>query len=107
MEAREVVRHLRGEKGGDGEVVLGIWEWGKNVCWESFCCAGYVLAPSSIWHCYKMLIFWCLVEMKLITAAIYTSFTTHISDDEGIEQIDAYTAGPKSNRLLLRFERVE
>lgn len=49
----------------------------------------------------------CLVEMKLITAAIYTNFSTHIVNDEGIEQIDAYTAGPRSNRLLLRFERVE
>ncbi|KAL2040814.1 hypothetical protein N7G274_006272 [Stereocaulon virgatum] len=46
-------------------------------------------------------------EMKLITAAIYANFTTHIVDDEGIEQIDAYTAGPKGNKLMLRFERVE
>jgi hypothetical protein len=45
--------------------------------------------------------------MKLITASIYTNFTTHIVDDEGIEQIDAYTAGPRANKLMLRFERVE
>ena len=44
--------------------------------------------------------------MKLITAAMYTNFATHIVDDDGIEQIDAYTAGPKSNKLILRFERV-
>ena len=47
------------------------------------------------------------IEMKLITAAIYTNFSTHIVDDEGIEQIDAYTAGPRRNKLVLRFERVE
>ena len=45
------------------------------------------------------------IEMKLITAAIYTNFTTHIVDDEGIEQIDAYTAGPRSNKLILQFKR--
>ena len=45
--------------------------------------------------------------MKLITAAIYTNYKTHIVDDEGIEQEDAYTAHPKSNKLVLRFERVE
>ena len=44
--------------------------------------------------------------MKLITAAIYTNFTTHIVDDTGIEQADAYTAPPKSNKLMLRFEHV-
>ena len=46
-------------------------------------------------------------EMKLITAAIYTNYRTYIVDDEGIEQEDAYTAHPKSNKLVLRFERVE
>lgn len=45
--------------------------------------------------------------MKLITAAIYTNYTTHIVDDEGIEQIDAYTAHPRANKLVLRYERVE
>ena len=45
--------------------------------------------------------------MKLIVAAIYTNFTTHIIDDEGIEQVDAYTAGPRGNKLILSFERVE
>lgn len=46
------------------------------------------------------------LEMKLITAAIYTNFTTHMIDDEGIEQADAYTAGPRSGRLILGFKRV-
>ena len=47
------------------------------------------------------------LEMKLIIAAIYTNFSTHVVDDEGIEQEDAYTAGPRGNKLMLRFERVE
>lgn len=46
-------------------------------------------------------------EMKLITAAIYTNYRTHIIDDEGIEQVDAYTAHPRANQLILGFERVE
>lgn len=45
--------------------------------------------------------------MKLIIAAIYTNFTTHIVDDAGIEQEDAYTAGPRENKLMLRFEHVK
>lgn len=44
--------------------------------------------------------------MKLITAAIYTNFTTHIVNDDGIEQMDGYTCGPISNQLFLRFEKV-
>ena len=44
--------------------------------------------------------------MKLVIAAIYTNYTTHIVDDTGIEQIDAYVAGPRANKLILRFERV-
>lgn len=45
--------------------------------------------------------------MKLITAAIYTNYRTHIVDDEGIEQVDAYTAHPRAEKLILRYERVE
>ncbi len=45
--------------------------------------------------------------MKLVTAAIYTNYTTHIVDDEGIEQVDAYTAHPRANKLILKFERLE
>lgn len=49
----------------------------------------------------------CRAEMKLITAAIYTNYTTHVVDDEGIEQVDQYTAHPRANQLILGFERVE
>ncbi|KAI1411126.1 cytochrome P450 [Hypoxylon sp. FL1857] len=45
-------------------------------------------------------------EIKLIIAAIYSNYTSHIVDDEGIEPTDAYTGHPKSNYLYLRFERV-
>ncbi|KAI6353484.1 hypothetical protein MCOR25_008970 [Pyricularia grisea] len=43
-------------------------------------------------------------EMKLIFAAIYSNYTTHIVDDAGIEQDDGYIAGPKSGRLWIRLE---
>ena len=45
--------------------------------------------------------------MKLIIAAIYTNFSTHIVDDAGMEQEDAYTASPRGNKLMLSFEHAE
>jgi cytochrome P450 len=45
-------------------------------------------------------------EMKLIVTAIYTNWRTAIVDDDGIDEIDAYTTRPRSNRLLLRFQHV-
>jgi len=45
--------------------------------------------------------------MKLVLAAIYSNYTTHIVDDAGMaEQMDAYTARPAYESLILRFERV-
>lgn len=46
-----------------------------------------------------------LQEIKLITAAIYSNYTTSIVDDTGIEPIDAYTTRPHKDPIL-RFERV-
>lgn len=45
-------------------------------------------------------------EIKLLVAAIYSNYATAIVDDEGIEEIDAYTTRPRANRLVLRFSRV-
>jgi hypothetical protein len=45
--------------------------------------------------------------MKLVIAAVYTNYTTHIVNDNGIEQSDGYTCGPVGNQLTLRFEEVE
>jgi hypothetical protein len=45
-------------------------------------------------------------EIKMIIAAVYSNFRTHVVNDEGIEQMDGYTTGPKSNKLILRFEKV-
>jgi hypothetical protein len=47
-----------------------------------------------------------LQEIKYIVAAIYTNYTTHIVDDDGIEQTDIYTAPPKGGKLIVRVERV-
>ncbi|KAH8811110.1 putative cytochrome P450 monooxygenase [Xylogone sp. PMI_703] len=47
-----------------------------------------------------------LYFLKLSTAAIYTNFSTEIIDDEGIEQEDAFLAGPKGEKLVLRFHPV-
>ncbi|KAF2849838.1 cytochrome P450 [Plenodomus tracheiphilus IPT5] len=45
-------------------------------------------------------------QMKYIVAALYSNYSTHIIDDTGIEQSDAYTAPPKSENLIIRLERV-
>ncbi|GAW20275.1 hypothetical protein ANO14919_097760 [Xylariales sp. No.14919] len=45
-------------------------------------------------------------EMKLVVAAIYSNFSSHIVDDRGIEQTDMYTGHPRSNALHLRYERI-
>ncbi|KAK4230118.1 hypothetical protein QBC38DRAFT_55354 [Podospora fimiseda] len=45
-------------------------------------------------------------EMKLIIAAIYSNYTSHIVDDEGVaSQGDGYTGRPAKERLYLRFEK--
>lgn len=41
--------------------------------------------------------------LKLSIAAIYSNFETAIVDDEGIEQEDAFLAGPVGEKLVLRF----
>lgn len=43
-------------------------------------------------------------EIKLILATIYTSFTTAVLDDTGIEQEDAYTARPRGHTLVVRVQ---
>jgi hypothetical protein len=43
--------------------------------------------------------------MKLIIASIYTNYTTRIVNDEGIEQADGFSTGPKGNKLILQLER--
>jgi unspecific monooxygenase len=45
------------------------------------------------------------LELKLIVAAIYTNFESVVIDDDGIEQVDGFSAGPKGNKLILQFAR--
>lgn len=47
-----------------------------------------------------------MTELKVVVAAIWANYVTHIVDDVGMEQSDGYTGHPKSNSLYLRFERV-
>jgi hypothetical protein len=44
--------------------------------------------------------------MKLIVASIYTNYTTHIIDDDGIEQTDSIVASPVGEKLVLGFNRI-
>ncbi|KAK0707436.1 cytochrome P450 [Lasiosphaeris hirsuta] len=46
-------------------------------------------------------------EMKLVAAAVYSNYTSHIVDDEGMaQQTDGYTGRPQKERLFLRYEKV-
>lgn len=38
---------------------------------------------------------------------IYSEFETIIVDDAGIEQLDSVIAGPKGDRLLLKFVKCD
>jgi hypothetical protein len=45
-------------------------------------------------------------EMKLVAAAIYSNYTTHIVDDDGVaDQTDGYTSRPAKERLFVRLEK--
>ncbi|PVI00794.1 cytochrome P450 [Periconia macrospinosa] len=47
-----------------------------------------------------------LITTKVILASVYTSFTTTIIDDEGVEQRDSLPADPVGDKLILGFSRV-
>jgi len=47
-----------------------------------------------------------LQEIKLLVASIYSNWTTEIVNDDGIEEVDAYTTKPTRNRLDLRFRHI-
>lgn len=47
------------------------------------------------------------IEMLVLLAAIYTNYSSHIVDAEGIEPVDEFIAGPRAGKLILRFEEVE
>ena len=44
--------------------------------------------------------------MKYIVAALYSSYSTTIVDDAGIEQSDAYTAPPRSDKLMIKLNKL-
>lgn len=46
-------------------------------------------------------------EMKYIVATLYSSYSTAVVDDTGIEQSDAYTAPPKGDKLMIRLEELK
>lgn len=45
-------------------------------------------------------------EIKYILAALYTNYTTSVVDDMGIKQVDAYTAPPESEKLMIKLQRL-
>jgi hypothetical protein len=45
--------------------------------------------------------------MKYVVAALYSNYTTFVVDDRNIEQMDSYTAPPRSDKLIIRLEHVK
>ncbi|KAH8672692.1 cytochrome P450 [Tricladium varicosporioides] len=45
-------------------------------------------------------------SMKHAIAGIYTNFLSSIVNSEGIEQAEGFTAGPRGNKLVLRYQHV-
>jgi len=45
--------------------------------------------------------------MKYIIAALYSGYSTTIVDDTGIEQVDAYTAPPTSDKLMIKLQKLD
>jgi hypothetical protein len=48
-----------------------------------------------------------ITEMKYIVAALYSNYGTTIVDDTDIEQADSYTAPPKSDKLIIKLDKLE
>ena len=44
--------------------------------------------------------------MKYIITALYSNYSTTIVDDTDIEQSDSYTAPPKSDKLMIRLQKL-
>jgi hypothetical protein len=44
--------------------------------------------------------------MKYIITALYSNYSTSIVDDTGMEQSDSYTAPPRSEKLMIRLEKL-
>ncbi|OCK76746.1 cytochrome P450 [Lepidopterella palustris CBS 459.81] len=82
-------RWMQGEKGTGGTEAMRRWFW-------AFGSGGRMCVGSNF----------AVQTLKLITASIYTNFTTSIIDDEGIEQADSYIAGPVGGKLILKFHEV-
>ncbi|OCL15263.1 cytochrome P450 [Glonium stellatum] len=82
-------RWMQGENGYGGTEAMRRWFW-------TFGSGGRMCVGSNF----------ALQVLKLITASIYTNFTTTIIDDEGIEQADSYIAGPVGGKLILKFHEI-
>ncbi|KAL8797415.1 MAG: hypothetical protein Q9182_007205 [Xanthomendoza sp. 2 TL-2023] len=84
LEPFPLARRVGSPEDGNGSLILGLGSGGRMCVGGNF----------------------AMQEIKLIVADVYSNFRTRIVDDGGIEQIDAYTAGPKGKKLVLALERI-
>ncbi|MCJ1312913.1 hypothetical protein MMC25_006589 [Agyrium rufum] len=83
---------------------MGRWWWAFSSGGR-MCIGSNFAMQDAVWNLAADLTCAYLLEMKVVLAAIYTNFQTELVSDEILEQSDGYTAGPKAEKLLLRFTR--
>lgn len=110
-ETWEPSRWLNAEKAQLDEMKRWFWPFGSGgrMCLGShFAMQGIISFPQCNlgFLAYRIRANNGLLELKLIAATIYTSFTTFVIDDKGIEQADSFIASPVSNRLILGFKHI-
>ncbi|RMZ73789.1 cytochrome p450 monooxygenase [Pyrenophora seminiperda CCB06] len=72
------------------------WAFGSQDVLLTMCSGGRMCVGSHL----------AVFMMKYIIAALYSSYSTTIVDDTGMEQMDSYTAPPKSDKLIVKLEKL-
>ncbi|MCJ1265282.1 hypothetical protein MMC22_005157 [Lobaria immixta] len=100
-------RWLEGSKANRDEMMRWFWAFGSG---GRMCIGSNFAMQRTLCSSFPQFLFFFQLtlsaEMKFVVAAVYSNYTTHIVDDAGIEQQDAYTAMPRGKKLLLSFQRV-
>ena len=69
----------------------------KERWWWAFSSGGRMCIGSNF----------AMLEMKMLVAALYTTFKTSLVEDQedGMTPIDGYMGGPKANKLWIKIEK--
>lgn len=105
-------RWLDADQAKKDEMTRWFWAFGSGsrMCVGSNFAMQGRLPRSSPWSSllgdgFGLAVAYTAVELKYVTAAIYTNFTTSIVDDTGMDRSDANRAIPTDDELTLKFSR--